>query len=291
MAENLVAVIGGTGLGDALRSFIDDADEQHVRTPFGTPSGPILVGSLGGRAVAFLNRHGDDHGLNPSMVPYAANIYALKRLGATAILASGAVGSLRKEIAPRHLVLADQFIDRTWRRRNTFFDGLGAVHCEFDQPCCPRLRRAVVAAAERTRAVTHETGTYVCIEGPQFSTRAESLMHQAWGGDVVGMTALPEARLAREAQMCYALVALVSDYDCWRPHPRGKDSHELLTEIIGNLNHATQNAIELIAAVLQGGATLCDDDCLCRRSLQQAVWTKPEAITKSRKARLSVLFR
>ncbi len=290
MTEKLIGIIGGSGLGDALAEKIEDVTLQEVDTPFGEPSGPIMVGRLGANRVAFLARHGEGHRFNPSQVPYTANIFALKSLGVTALIASAAVGSLREEIAPGHLILVDQFIDKTFRRQNTFFDQYGAVHAEFAQPCCTRLREQIMMAAEKTQAVTHAGAIYVCMEGPQFSTRAESLMHRTWGGDLIGMTAMPEAKLAREAQMCYALVALASDYDCWRDHDPNKDKQSLLAEIIGNLNLATQNAIKLIEAVLETDGTLCDETCPCRKSLELAVWTKPEAIDPALKSDLSPLF-
>ncbi len=232
MAQRLIGLIGGTGLGEALGTRLKDVVLEDMDTPFGKPSGPILIGNLGLARIAFLARHGAGHRYNPSVVPYAANIFALKKLGVTTLIASAAVGSLRQEIVPGHLVLVDQFIDKTYRRQNTFFDSLGAVHCEFAHPCCRRLREKLMLAAEQADAVTHADGTYVCMEGPQFSTRAESLMHRAWGGDLIGMTAMPEAKLAREAQMCYALVALASDYDCWREHDAAMDKQGLLAEII-----------------------------------------------------------
>ncbi|MHC4855406.1 MAG: S-methyl-5'-thioadenosine phosphorylase [Planctomycetota bacterium] len=289
MAEKLIGIIGGTGLGDALSARLKGASLEDVDTPFGKPSGPILVGELGVSSVAFLARHGSGHSFNPSMVPYAANIFALKKLGVTTLIASGAVGSLRQEIAPGHLVLVDQFIDKTFRRQNTFFDSLGAVHCELTQPCCKRLREKLMLAAEQIDTVTHADGTYVCMEGPQFSTRAESLMHRQWGADLIGMTAMPEAKLAREAQMCYALVALASDYDCWREH-EAADKQSLLSEIIANLNAATGNAVALIEQLLESDSELCDDTCDCRKSLELALWTAPDVIDPKTKSALAPLF-
>ncbi len=290
MHNPIVGIIGGTGLGDALAGQIQDAESKTIDTPFGAPSGPVRVGTLGAHRVAFLNRHGSGHRFNPSRVPYAANIFALKSLGVTTLIAGGAVGSLRETMDPGHLVLADQFIDKTFGRQRTFFEDFGAVHAEFSQPCCARLRERLMVAAEQIDSVTHADGTYVCMEGPQFSTRAESLMHRAWGGDLIGMTALPEAKLAREAQMCYALVALVSDYDCWREHDPAADKKSLLQEIIGNLNRATKNAVALIETTLQSGNALCDENCHCRKSLDLAVWTKPNTLDPAQRRRLAPLF-
>ena len=290
MPQRLIGIIGGSGLGDAIGAQLKNVVLEDMDTPFGKPSGPIMVGELGSARIAFLARHGAGHRYNPSVVPYAANIFALKKLGVTTLIASGAVGSLQQEIAPGHLVLVDQFIDKTFRRQNTFFDELGAVHCEFAQPCCKRLREKLMLAAEQIDTVTHADGTYVCMEGPQFSTRAESLMHRQWGGDLIGMTAMPEAKLAREAQMCYALIALASDYDCWREHDAAMDKQGLLAEIIGNLTKATQNAVALIEKALELDSLQCDDDCDCRKSLELAVWTAPETIDPKSKSALAPLF-
>jgi 5'-methylthioadenosine phosphorylase len=290
MSQPMIGIIGGSGLGDALARRFAEMQVQDVETPFGKPSAPIMTGTLGQNRVAFLNRHGNGHHHNPSRVPYAANIFAMKKLGVTTLIASGAVGSLRQEIEPGHLVLVDQFIDKTFRRQSSFFDAFGAVHAEFAQPTCQRLRERLMVAAEQISTVTHADGTYVCMEGPQFSTCAESHMHRQWGGDLIGMTAMPEAKLAREAQMCYALIALVSDYDCWREHEPGKDKPSLLAEIIGNLNKAAGNAIELIEKTLQTDGGLCHEGCDCRKSLKLAVWTQPEAIEPQKKSDLGILF-
>jgi len=291
MAEGLFGIIGGTGLSDALTEKLTDVETRNIDTPFGKPSADILLGTVGGNKVAFLNRHGDGHKLSPSEVPFAANIFALKKLGVHTVISSGAVGSLREDIKPGDLIVVDQFIDKTFKRLNTFFTGYGAVHCELAQPTCGRLRKIILDEAKQLSSVTtHPRATYVCMEGPQFSTRAESIMHRAWGGDLIGMTAMPEARLAREAQMCYAMVALASDYDCWREHEAGKDKQTLLKEIISNLNAATDNAIKLIEAVIQNSHDVCSEDCQCRKSLDLAVWTAPEKISATQKKNLSILF-
>ncbi len=249
-----------------------------------------MVGRFGENKIAFLNRHGEGHKLSPSEVPFTANIFALKKLGVHAVISSGAVGSLREEIAPGDLVVVDQFIDKTFKRKNTFFGGFAVVHCEEAEPVCGRLRKKLIDAAKDIDIKTHPNGTYVCMEGPQFSTRAESLMHRAWGGDLIGMTAMPEAKLAREAQMCYAMVALPSDYDCWRPQGSGKDKQTLLKEIIANLQMATNNCLKLIEAVLAGGCELVYEGCHCRKSLDLAVWTDQSRIDPADKEKLKVLF-
>ncbi|MFC1677308.1 S-methyl-5'-thioadenosine phosphorylase [Planctomycetota bacterium] len=291
MANELLAIIGGSGLADALGEQIENSQTHDIETPFGKTSAPVIVGDIAGRQIAFLNRHGLGHTLPPSKVPYAANIFALKQLGARAIIASGAVGSLQEKIAPGDLVIVDQFIDKTFKRQTSFFDDYGAVHCELANPTCGRLGKKLIETAGEIETNTHPAGTYVCMEGPQFSTRAESLMHRNWGADLIGMTAMPEAKLAREAQICYALVALASDYDCWKPPGQSKDKQTLLKEIIGNLQHATANCLKLITAVLQSDHELICNDCHCRKSLELAVWTAPDKIEPAKKEKLDVLFK
>jgi 5'-methylthioadenosine phosphorylase len=290
MTEELVGLIGGTGLGDALAEHITGSELLEVDTPFGRPSGKIMVGKIGVNKIAFLNRHGEGHKLMPSEVPFAANVFAMKKLGVRAVIASGAVGSLREEISPGDLVVVEQFIDKTFKRRSSFFEGFGAVHCEMAQPVCGRLGKILLEAAETIDVKTHAKGCYVCMEGPQFSTRAESLMHRVWGGDLIGMTAMPEAKLVREAQMCYSLIALASDYDCWRPHEAGKDKQTLLKEIISNLQRATINCLELVKAVLQSDGKLLCENCQCRNSLDLAVWTDQSRISPGEKEKLQELF-
>ncbi|MHC4123247.1 MAG: S-methyl-5'-thioadenosine phosphorylase [Planctomycetota bacterium] len=290
MAKGLIGLIGGTGLADALAESLSDVKLHNVDTPFGKPSAEIAVGKIGKRQVAFLSRHGRGHKYSPSRVPFAANIFALKSLGVHTLITSGAVGSLRQEVKPGDIVVVDQFIDKTSRRKSSFFEDFGAVHCEMSQPVCRRLADRVLAVGETLDMTVHPKGTYVCMEGPQFSTKAESLMHRAWGGDLIGMTAMPEAKLAREAQMCYATVALVSDYDCWREHQADLDKQTLLAEIISNLQTATDNCIKLIKAVLDSDKELVFEDCSCRKSLELAVWTSRDTIEASAKDKLSVLF-
>jgi 5'-methylthioadenosine phosphorylase len=270
MANGMVGVIGGTGLGEALGA-LGSGEVREVDTPFGPPSGPITLTEVGGTPVALLSRHGPGHLLSPSNVPYRANIFALKQLGVTHILASGAVGSLREEIAPKHLVLPDQIIDKTFRRAGTFFDEL-AVHVELAAPFCSTLRSVLEKGSTGLPARVHKGGTYVCMEGPQFSTRAESELHRAWGASLIGMTVMPEARLAREAELCYALVALPTDYDCWRPHPAHVDQNKLIEEILANVKTATQNAIELIRRAIPLVGAL-EKPCACQSALALAIWS------------------
>jgi 5'-methylthioadenosine phosphorylase len=288
MGRGVIGVIGGTGLGEALGA-LGGGEVRTVETPFGSPSGPITLAELEGQRLALLARHGDGHLRNPSTVPYRANIWALKSLGVTHILASGAVGSLREEVAPRHLVIPDQVIDRTFRRAGTFFDDL-AVHVELAAPFCATLRNVLVKAGTGFPARIHQGGTYVCMEGPQFSTRAESELHRSWGASLIGMTVMPEAKLAREAEICYALVALPTDYDCWRPHPSTLDQAKLLEEIIGNVKVATQNAIELIRRAVPKIAEIGERPCPCQSALALAIWSDRARIPPSVKEKLGPIL-
>jgi len=284
MGRVVVGIIGGTGLGEALGA-LGQGEVRHVETPFGPPSGPVTLCDVGGIPVALLARHGDGHLLNPSQVPYRANIYALKALGVTHVLASGAVGSLREEVAPRHLVIPDQVIDKTFRRPSTFFDDL-AVHVEFAAPFCGSLRNALVKGGAGFPTRIHQGGTYVCMEGPQFSTRAESELHRSWGASLIGMTVMPEAKLAREAELCYALVALPTDYDCWKPHPATLDQSKVIEEILGNVKTATQSAIDLIRRSLSHVAALGEKPCACQSSLALGIWSDKSRIPAETRERL-----
>jgi 5'-methylthioadenosine phosphorylase len=290
VTDELIGLIGGSGLGDALATRIKNVRFIRVSTPFGRTSDRIMVGKIGKNRVAFINRHGPGHKLLPGEVPYAANVFALKSIGVRTVIATGAVGSLRQAIKPGELVLVDQFIDKTCKRQSSFFGKYGAVHCEMAEPVCRRLSETIAAMAAKLDFKTHKKGTYVCMEGPQFSTRAESLMHRKWGGDLVGMTGMPEAKLAREAQMCYALIALVSDYDCWRPRRKQIDKQSLLQEIITNMERASKNCLSVIEQVLANREILSCEDCVCRRSLGLAVWTNQDAISAAQKRKLAVLF-
>ena len=283
----MIGVIGGTGLGDALGG-LGPGQRHELDTPFGRPSGPIQVVDVAGVPVALLARHGEGHLLNPSRVPYRANIFALKQLGVTHILASGAVGSLREEIAPRELVLPDQVIDRTFRRAGTFFEDI-AVHVELASPFCGALRAALGRCAPAGGVRLHDRGTYVCIEGPQLSTRAESDLYRGWGGDLIGMTLMPEAKLAREAEICYAAVALVTDYDCWRPHKAQVSQLRLLEEIISNMKSAAESALALIRNTIPTIVVESVPSCTCQSALELAIWSdrdKIDALTRERLAPL-----
>jgi 5'-methylthioadenosine phosphorylase len=280
----MLGIIGGSGLEHAMGA-LGHVRSHEVDTPFGKPSGPIVTTEVDGVPVALLKRHGEGHVFSPSNVPFRANIFAMKTLGVTRILGTGAVGSLREEIAPRSLVIPDQVIDKTFRRAGTFFDDL-VVHVELASPFCPSLRKVLEMAAGGSATRVHQGGTYVCMEGPQFSTRAESELHRSWGASLIGMTAMPEARLAREAEICYALVALPTDYDCWRPHPHALDQFELLEEIIGNLKVASQNALELIRQALPHLAALAGKSCPCQSALELAIWSDRSTILPATRERL-----
>lgn len=288
-----IGLIGGSGLGDALGS--EQGESVVIDTPFGPTSSPIVKTKWHGINVSILQRHGPGHVIPPSQIPVRANIYALKSIGVTHIVASGATGSLREHIKPGDVVIADQIIDKTFKRANTFYEK-AAVHVEFAEPFCPVMRAWLLAAASRLRtnnpAMTfHDKGTYVCMEGPAFSTKAESHMHRSWGGDLIGMTAMPEAKLAREAELAYALIALPTDYDCWRPHDPHTAPMDLLSEIIGNLKKATNAGIELIKAALADVAILQAQPSPAHEALKLAIWSDKKRIDPAEVARLGVLWK
>ena len=283
-----VGIIGGSGLGEALCAETD-GEAVAVTTPFGDPSGPVIQADWRGTPIAVLNRHGEGHLICPSRVNYRANIYALKSLGCTHVIASGAVGSLREELRACELAVPDQVIDKTYRRVGTFFEDTLAVHVELASPFCPVLREHILSCSDAAGATVHDRATYVCMEGPAFSTRAESEMHRAWGGDLIGMTCMPEAKLAREAEMAYAMVCLVSDYDCWRPAHAELDKHELLKEIIGNLQAATARAIELIKSAVARFGAIAETPSPAHSALELAIWSDRQKVPAYVKQHLGLL--
>lgn len=312
MSKIKIGLIGGSGLGEAVAG--QEGVRHEIQTPFGPPSDAIIETRWSDLPVLILSRHGPGHLLNPSQVPYRANLFALKQLGCTHIIATGAVGSLRDEFRPRDLVLADQIIDKTCRRTGSFYEK-AAVHVEFAEPFCPVLRQMVMEAAKQLaseqsesadtadsgttgRPNVHDRGCYVCMEGPAFSTRAESLMHRLWGGDLIGMTAMPEAKLAREAEMSYALLALVTDYDCWKRPPATSeagdrpDAEALLSEIRGNLGAATEHALRVIRRTVQVMAGRQDELSAgtAQESLKLAIWSDKSRIEPAEIERLRVLW-
>ena len=288
MAERIVGLIGGTGLGDALTEDAG-AETVEVETPFGPPSAAIRMSEIGGQRVAILARHGEGHALSPSKVPYRANIFAMKTLGVTHVLASTACGSLAETIAPRDLVIADQVIDRTIRPGKTFFEDL-VVHVGFADPFCPNLRGLLIECGMEMDTTVHTRGTYVCMEGPQFSTRAESHLHRQWGADLIGMTVMPEAKLAREAELCYALVGISTDYDCWKPHEPGESPDAVLESILANLETGTEAATTLIRKAVPRIAEAAAAGCGCASALERAIWTDKALIPAEARRRLAPLI-
>jgi 5'-methylthioadenosine phosphorylase len=280
----MIGFIGGSGIYEALP--LNDVREEDVTTPYGDPSAPVTVGEFGdtGTEVAFLPRHGPDHQRDPTNLPYKANIYALKQLGVERILASNAVGSLKAELSPQTLVVPDQIFDRTKNRDLTYFGEGVVVHQPFADPYCEHMVDHLhEAAVEATDAETQHGGTYVCIEGPQYSTRAESEFYKAQGWDLVGMTAIPEAKLAREAEMCYATIAGVTDYDVWK-----QDSEVTLEEVLEN---AAQNEESIKRAVEYAIETMPDErECDCGHSLEGTVNTPTEAIPEDTRERVDLFL-
>jgi 5'-methylthioadenosine phosphorylase len=277
-----LAVIGGSGLYQMEE--LSHVEEVLLETPFGPPSDTIVLGTLGGEQVAFLPRHGRGHRILPSELPNLANIYALKLLGVEMVVAVSAVGSLREELAPLHLVVPDQLIDRTQGRPSTFF-GQGLVaHIALADPFCPLLRRALVEAARQAGATVHDGGTYVVIEGPAFSTRAESRLYRSWGADIIGMTALPEARLAREAEMCYATLAVVTDYDVWHPHHEDVTAEMILSNLQRGVAMSRQVLRQLIPLLPR------ERSCPCPNALRDALVTPWQLVPRETVERLRPLI-
>jgi 5'-methylthioadenosine phosphorylase len=265
-----IGIIGGSGHYDMAE--VTDREARTVDTPFGAPSGPLVLGTLEGKRVAFLARHGAGHRLLPSELNFRANIFAMKALGVEFILSASAVGSLKEEYKPLDIVVPDQFIDRTRGRISTFFGRGLAAHVGFAHPFCRHLSRVVLEAGAGLDATIHAGGTYVCMEGPQFSTLAESRLYRAWGADVIGMTNLQEAKLAREAEICYTTLALVTDYDCWHP------DHDSVTVdmVIATLQQNARTAQQLLARAVD--RLPFERTCECASALRYALITRPEAV-------------
>jgi 5'-methylthioadenosine phosphorylase len=277
-----IGIIGGSGLY-AMPGF-EAQEEVRLETPFGEPSEVYVVGHLEGKSVAFLARHGRGHRISPSELNFRANIFGMKMLGVERILSLSAVGSLKEEHAPLDFVIPDQFFDRTQGRASTFFGGGVVAHISFSDPVCPQLASAVHSSAVASGIRTKRAGTYLCMEGPAFSTRAESNVYRTWGMDVIGMTNLQEAKLAREAEICYVTIAMVTDYDCWH------DEHAAVTvdEIISNLTKNAENACKLVRHVV---ATLPEArSCKCGSALKHAIITDRTAIPETVKERLGLLI-
>jgi 5'-methylthioadenosine phosphorylase len=265
-----IGIIGGSGLYDM--ADVTDREEVTLSTPFGEPSGPYLLGTLRGKRVAFLARHGAGHRLLPSELNFRANIFGMKLLGVEYLLSASAVGSLKEEYQPLDIVIPDQFIDRTRGRISTFFGRGLAAHVGLAHPFCRILSRLVGGSGQASGALVHIGGTYVCMEGPQFSTLAESKLYRSWGADIIGMTNLQEAKLAREAEICYCTIALVTDYDCWHP------DHDSVTVemVIANLMQNARTAQHIIAKAVED--LPFERSCECASALKYALITRPEAI-------------
>ncbi|MBI4307721.1 MAG: S-methyl-5'-thioadenosine phosphorylase [Chloroflexi bacterium] len=278
-----IAVIGGSGLYGM--EDLSDTEEVRVRTPFGEPSDTLVLGTLAGRRIAFLPRHGRGHRISPTEVPARANIYALKRLGVERVISVSAVGSLREDVRPLDMVVPDQLLDRTKSRANSLFEGSGVVvHCSFADPFCPDLSALLYREARRTHRRTHKGGTYVVMEGPLFSTRAESDLYRSWGASVIGMTALPEAKLAREAEMCYATLACSADYDCWHP------DHDSVTVemVVANLQKSVAVSREVLRRVIPQIPER--RGCACATALQNAIITARDRIPARTRKALALLL-
>jgi len=276
-----IGIIGGSGL--YAMPGLAAVREERVETPFGPPSDAFVLGELEGRKVVFLARHGRGHRLLPSELNFRANIYAMKKLGVGRIVSVSAVGSLKEEHKPTDFVIPDQFIDRTVRRISTFFgDGLVA-HVAFGDPVCATVSKAIADGCAREGVVGKRGGTYVCMEGPQFSTRAESNLYRSWGADVIGMTNLQEAKLAREAEICYATAAMVTDYDCWR------EGHDDVTvdQIVAVLHQNAANACKVVKAAV--AAMPHERKCACASALKYAILTDPRTIPAETRERLDLL--
>ncbi len=282
MAEATVGIIGGSGFYQM--EGLTDSYELRLDTPFGEPSSAIVVGTLEGERIAFLSRHGPGHRILPQELPARANIYALKTLGVETIVGVSAVGSLREEIEPLHLVVPDQLIDRTQGRPSTFFGEGLVAHIGFAEPFCPEVRSALAASAGEAGATAHNGGTYIAVEGPAFSTRAESNLYRTWGADIIGMTALPEAKLAREAEICYGILACATDYDCW--HDGEADvSAELIVANLRQNAAISQEAIRLFLRRLPSTR-----QCGCRSALANALVTPFEQVPPATLTKLEPLI-
>lgn len=283
MSPTTIGVIGGSGLYEM--AGLTDLQEVTLDTPFGAPSDSFVTGMLGAVKLVFLPRHGRGHRLLPSEVPYRANIHGMKQLGVQRIISVSAVGSMREEIAPGHIVIPDQFFDRTQGKRDSTFFGNGVVaHVQFADPVCRDLSAVLADAAREVGATVHQGGTYICIEGPNFSTRAESNIYRSWGVDVIGMTNIPEARLAREAEICYATVALATDYDCWHEAHDDVSIEAILAIIRQNVATARSIIKAAVARLPQ------PPGCACGKALEYAVITDPARIPPRTRRDLDLLL-
>lgn len=281
--EQVVGIVGGSGL--YALDGLEDVREHRVETPFGDPSDILVEGRLGGARLVFVPRHGKGHRLLPSEIPYRANVWALKSLGCDWLVSVSAVGSLREDIVPGHAIVVDQYVDRTHLRPSTFFGNGIVAHAGFGDPTCAALRRYLRAACEAAGVKVHDGGTYVCMEGPAFSTRAESELHRSWGAAVIGMTAMPEAKLAREASMSYATLALATDYDCWHPGHDAVTVDQVISVLLANVGNARRVLADLAPRIAahEGRAPMSD-------AMKSALLTPRDTIPADAHARLGPIL-
>jgi 5'-methylthioadenosine phosphorylase len=276
-----IGIIGGSGLYSMPGLY--DTKEVRIKTPFGDPSDAMVIGLLEGKAVAFLARHGRGHRILPTEINYRANIYALKLLGVDRIISVSAVGSLKENLAPGEFLVADQFVDRTRHRISTFFGAGLVAHVTFDKPTCPQVSRVLAEASDLCRVTVHRKGTYICMEGPQFSTLAEAHMHRGLAFDVIGMTNVTEAKLAREAELCYGTIAMITDYDCWHP----EHDSVTVTRIIETLNQNAENAQRVLREAVR--VMPIERDCKCAAALAHAFLTDPKLVPAATKKKLAAI--
>lgn len=279
-----IGIIGGSGLYDM--EGLEETREVSVSTPFGPPSGAFLLGRISRVPIAFLARHGKDHHLLPSEINYRANLFAMKKLGVERILSVSAVGSMKKEIAPTHIVIPDQFYDLTKRRENTFFGEGIVAHVSLADPVCPELAETLAKTGETLGGTMHRGGTYLCMEGPQFSTRAESDVHRGWGVDVIGMTNATEAKLAREAEICYATIALSTDYDCWYVE-EGYVTAEMVLKTLRENVAFSKKLLQTTLQEIGAGVLGAERKCYCANALKNAIVTPPQTIPTEAKEKLA----
>jgi len=282
LSQAEIGIIGGSGL--YAMPGLTDVREAAQQTPFGAPSDPYVLGTLAGRKVAFLARHGRGHRILPSELNFRANIYGFKQLGVERIVSVSAVGSLKEEHKPGEFVVVDQFVDRTRHRVDTFFGDGVVAHIAFADPVCTQLAETVVTACKKAVVVGKRGGTYLCMEGPQFYTKAESNLYRSWGMDVIGMTNLQEAKLAREAEICYATVAMVTDYDCWHPHHDSVTMEQIVAVLLKNAENACNVVREAVAEIPR------ERSCKCGSALAHAIVTDREKIPQATRERLKLIL-
>ena len=282
MPQAEIGIIGGSGLYSM--PGLTRAKEVRLKTPFGAPSDAYVLGTLAGRKVAFLARHGRGHRIMPTELNFRANIHGFKQLGVERIVSISAVGSLKEEHKPLDFVIPDQFFDRTRHRVDTFFGHGIVAHITFADPICPELTQVVARACQKAGVNAKRGGTYLCMEGPQFSTKAESNVYRSWGMDVIGMTNLQEAKLAREAEICYVTVAMVTDYDCWHPHHDAVTVDQVVSVLLKNAENATRVIQETVAAMPSGRS------CKCGSALAHAILTDPGKIPAATRKRLRLIL-